>query len=86
MTKKLKPTHYDVLSRLAARHDGRLRRLPGAFWTDDPEAVEYQQGDWNTVWVVVKALLALSLVQPDREDFVLTELGVTALRTGVYPC
>lgn len=84
--KKLKPTHYDVLSRLAANPDSKQRRLPGGFWSDDQAVFEYQQGAWSTTVGVVKAMQASLLISAGaRNEFVLTELGAAALQTGVYP-
>lgn len=84
---KLRASHYEVLSRLAGQHAGKLRRLPGGFWVDDPELSEYQQGDWSTSRPIVIAMQAAQLLEKVSEfEFQMTALGEVALRTGVYPC
>lgn len=85
--KKLRSSHYDALSRLAAQPEGRLRRLPGGFWTTDPLLSEYQQGEWSTTKPIVMAMHTAKLIEPVSErEFRLTPVGEEALKTGSYPC
>lgn len=85
--KRLKNSHYDVLSRLAAQgEEGRVRRLPGGFWTDDRATFEYQEGEWHTTKPIIDAMLTAQLLESDGQQFKMTPQGEEALRTGVYPC
>ena len=85
--KKLRDSHYQVLSRLAAQGDeGRMRRLSGGFWTDDRSAFEYQEGEWHTVKPVIDQMLESGLLAADGKQFKMTPQGEEALRSGVYPC
>lgn len=86
--KKLRGSHYEVLSRIAAQGDeGRIRRLPGGFWTDDCNALECQAGDWHTTKPIIDQMLDTGLLAPDgKQQCKMTGQGEEALRTGFCPC
>jgi hypothetical protein len=61
--------------------------LQGGFWTDDPIAFEYEQGEWSTTHQVIKAMQEAHLLEPSgTKQFKMTQQGEEALKTRVYPC
>jgi hypothetical protein len=71
---------------MAANPENPLRKLQGGFWVVDPDADEYQEGEWFASTPAVSAMLRLGFLieQDPPKALELTPLGIEALRTGVY--